>query len=477
MPAVSMHSIAAALIALAHLPWIQSRRMHSGHRHGSVPEMSVDLTRDFIKKKRVMKPGQNFSVGFEFECANKIYGIRGTMLTSQFSCPDVAYPFDAHRTLKGYAEMDMAFPYSEVPPYDLMEMPNFPAMPSSVRSIVWTKDAYMKDHGKDCSRGHSRGKPWSNGKCLCNYTLEFKTLPLSTESEIRDSLIGAGLTLREASKKERGFQGWNVDKLFEMRPDPNKCTGATHVTKAYIIKRESLVDMLKQQMLGYCVRHQRKETSGARVFRTSFIEAYMLWRIMSYCQTFEDEECILQDTCKDIWSTPEKALKDIEATLLLSEEERQDIFGEARRQIAWQKNVSEESLDYATMPCSPARALPRACFSGDGGVSYVERRVFADPEWGFSLGAEKDEGFYYGPGGGKVSDTTTKVGAMLSSDGRTLYGLAEHRKDAWSNVDLRKCLYYDMVRAESQESGEAILAKSKHCALFLQQALTVDYEH
>eukprot|EP00419_Tripos_fusus_P043712 CAMPEP_0172835356 /NCGR_PEP_ID=MMETSP1075-20121228/25705_1 /TAXON_ID=2916 /ORGANISM="Ceratium fusus, Strain PA161109" /LENGTH=55 /DNA_ID=CAMNT_0013678391 /DNA_START=1 /DNA_END=164 /DNA_ORIENTATION=+ len=45
----------------------------------------------------------------------------------------------------------------------------------------------------------------------------------------------------------------------------------------------------------------------------------------------------------------------------------------------------------------------------------MDQVVASHPDLGFGALTER----YYGPGGGK-GDTTTKVGAMLSADGRTL---------------------------------------------------------
>lgn len=108
--------------------------------------------------------------------------------------------------------------------------------------------------------------------------------------------------------------------------------------------------------------------------------------------------------------------------------------------------------------------------------STFEQVVASDPQLGFG----RIYGQYYGPGGGNgegLGDTTTKLGVMLSADGKTLYGLAEHRNYPW-NTRFTKCIYFILQHSvRNYEDGLASFEKSKHCQDGLKNALVVDYSN
>merc|ERR1712176_1279759 len=90
---------------------------------------------------------------------------------------------------------------------------------------------------------------------------------------------------------------------------------------------------------------------------------------------------------------------------------------------------SDSTLELRSeMPCSPGKILRFACDAED-----VDEAVLSSPGFGFG---DFEDGLYYGPGGAGGRDTSTKIGGMLSSDGETLFGLAEHRKDLWNSKDF-----------------------------------------
>mmetsp|Transcript_4829 Transcript_4829/g.14886 ORF Transcript_4829/g.14886 Transcript_4829/m.14886 type:complete len:473 (+) Transcript_4829:63-1481(+) len=428
------------------------------------------------RMKLHMKPGQEASVGFEFECANKNYRLKKLLPPDMVNCPAVEFPLDGTS-----ASEPLELPAIFGPRYGKLNMSNFPDMAQAVRNVVWTKDAYSGDHGPNCTMlGQGiqlfNKVVYNNGNCSCKYTLEFKTLPMGSREELREAMVGAGLTLGEASKYERAFAGWNAEELFRMNPETHKCIGATHVTKAFVINPESLQDMLKQQMVGYCVKGWSKEASGDKVYRTSFVESFMLWRAMSFCMG--DDNCLwkakLTDLCSSFWSTAEDAQSDIEATLFNSSEQLENVMGVARDVLARQYKIPAESLRFSTMECSPGRALAMACEAGAAEVTPgVDWIILNNAEAGFGW---REPGHYFGPGGGKRGDTTTKVGAMLSFDGRTLYGLAEHRKDLWNTRDFKKCLYLQLMKAKDSDHGLEMFEKSKWCSKALDGAMKVDYQ-
>jgi len=448
-----------------------------------------------------MPPGTNVSVGFEFECANKMFYLNRFLPYTWGNCPAVEFPLDGDSRAK--PEELLPGMFGDISRE--LGMGDY-KMPRAVRNIVWTKDAFFGDHGPDCemfseprmmvSKKPNRGEVVeglieNNGNCHCAYTLEYKTLPMHTEVALLESMIGAALTLREASKKEGGFRDWNVEQLFTMSASRDKCLGATHVTKAYVINEASLIAMLNQQNFGFCAKGWSKEFSGDKVFRTSFAEAYMLWRAMRYCGGGSScsADLNLTSLCTEVWPDAAAAQADVEAHLLHAETARTGLLDQTFHALAdvLMGNASNASANESAAaaawssgggPCTPGRAVYDACAARGAALEQQQQQpggggepLLLDPNLGFGTPAPYR---YYGPGGGRGGDTTTKVGAMLSADGRTLFGLAEHRKDAWNTKHFKTCIYGSLRNARDLADGIRLFEKSRYCKEALAQLLVVD---
>jgi len=322
------------------------------------------------------------------------------------------------------------------------------------------------------------------GECFCKYSLEYKTLPLHTADDIREAMIGAALTMKEASKPNsdisKSFVNWNVQALFNMNENREGCKGASHVTKAFVINKVSLLDMLKQQMFGYCAKKWSKENSGNKVFRTSFAEAYMLWRAMSHCKGDRacEKKLTLSEMCDNMWSSTEAAQADIDANLFIGESENAAVLEDIFHAVGGGHKIENYSFSEWSKGawCTPAGAVFGVCEVGkqdaESANSTLEQIIASDPELGFRADLYYD--LYYGPGGGS-GDTTTKVGAMLSADGKTLYGLAEHRKDLWNTKSFRTCIYGHLRTVKNFEDGLERFDKHKNCQDALYNTLSVEY--
>mmetsp|Transcript_123413 Transcript_123413/g.195706 ORF Transcript_123413/g.195706 Transcript_123413/m.195706 type:complete len:542 (+) Transcript_123413:718-2343(+) len=424
--------------------------------------------------KLKMQPGQTSSVGFEFECANKAFHLTQSLpWFYQGSCPEIALPVSFRAEAKPHDMLPLIFGLNSED-IDYLDMKNFPQMNEVVQNVVWTKDAYHGFKGPDCEelahpmpvkllreRGRGPIVPLyrNNNSCWCSYSLEFKTLPLKSEQDVKEAMVGAGLMLAEASKKERDlpFEGWNVKHIVQMGAKFNEstsfdpCMGSSHVTKAFEVNKNSLKAMLKQQKYIFCEVGASKESAGDQVFRTSFPEAYMLWRAQQECS---DSSCFETTTlggmCLKHWSSPTSVIADIEKHLFTPKEKRDSWWFE------WKAENVEDPYD---VPCSPGILMTMLCFDGESEAT-VDEDILKSPDYGFGF---HQEGLYYGPGGAKNSgDTTTKVNAMISADGSMLYGLAEHRKDLFNTRKFRPCIYDNLLRIfrNTRKSEEDKLKKA-----------------
>merc|ERR1712048_1470996 len=288
--------------------------------------------------------------------------------------------------------------------------------------------------------------------------------PLASTGALKEAMVGAGLALAEASKRSEAepFKDWNVAQIVKMgkawedQSKSEKCFGSTHVTKAYVINENSLKMMLQQQKIQFCERGVAKEMNPYdHVFRTSFAEAYMLWRAQRACRGKGKDACLastsLRSMCGSVWTDSHAAQRDIEKHLFAHDRVSSDYWW--RGDSKWSKNNTTMHLD-----CSPGLLIELLCrppmeqvyksrpqlfdkierfYHSDAGVFDVDGAILSEPEFGFGF----FRGLYYGPGGMTKGDTTTKIGTMVSADGSILYGLAEHRKDTFNVAYFRNCLY------------------------------------
>mmetsp|Transcript_39987 Transcript_39987/g.79090 ORF Transcript_39987/g.79090 Transcript_39987/m.79090 type:complete len:483 (+) Transcript_39987:103-1551(+) len=455
MVAATVSQVALCLMASVHTQQLSALRDELDVE-GARWQMPTRI-QEAIKAK--MPQGTHISVGFEFECTSKSFSLRAPLPADWSECPGVAFPLDGVSNPEPEDMLPELFRI-HAPAKELsMSMFN---MPMAVRNVVWTYDGLDDRLGPECNmsyepyRNPNNDSVYNNGKCFCEYSLEYKTLPVHTADDIRESMIGAALTIKEASKKANGFVNWNVQKLFKMEESRAKCNGATHVTKAFVINKVSLIDMLKQQMFGYCAKSWPKEMSGDKVFRTSFAEAYMLWRAMSYCNGEKDceQRLTLSEMCLKVWPDTGAAQADIDVNLFGGQAEKASILEDIFHAMGGENKTDQRFSEWSKGGvCSPAWAVWEMCEVGgqmaNEASTSLDHIVASDPDLGF--GGE-EAGWYYGPGGGR-GDTTTKVGAMLSADGRIVYGLAEYRKDPWNTISFRQCLYGSLRNVRSFEDG------------------------
>mmetsp|Transcript_39986 Transcript_39986/g.79085 ORF Transcript_39986/g.79085 Transcript_39986/m.79085 type:complete len:474 (+) Transcript_39986:103-1524(+) len=446
MVAATVSQVALCLMASVHTQQLSALRDELDVE-GARWQMPTRI-QEAIKAK--MPQGTHISVGFEFECTSKSFSLRAPLPADWSECPGVAFPLDGVSNPEPEDMLPELFRI-HAPAKELsMSMFN---MPMAVRNVVWTYDGLDDRLGPECNmsyepyRNPNNDSVYNNGKCFCEYSLEYKTLPVHTADDIRESMIGAALTIKEASKKANGFVNWNVQKLFKMEESRAKCNGATHVTKAFVINKVSLIDMLKQQMFGYCAKSWPKEMSGDKVFRTSFAEAYMLWRAMSYCEGNRtcEEKLTLSEMCDSAWSGPEAVQADMDTNFFSGETEKASVMGDIFHAVGGNLSFNEWSNKGW---CSPAWAVYELCYAQEANYT-LEQIIASDPQLGFGWAFD----MYYGPGGPEGKDTTTKVGAMLSADGRIVYGLAEYRKDPWNTISFRQCLYGSLRNVRSFEDG------------------------
>lgn len=417
-----------------------------------------------------MDEGQTMSVGFEFECANKKYTLNKTG-----KCPEINFP------LAGVDERETWMPIEEAQ-LGQLSMANRPKMPSCVKDVIWTSDT----SSSEAVQGR------------CNYWLELKTRPLRSEAQLKEAIAGAAITLREASKRT-GPDGWNTASLFDMPRNPDRCRGSTHVTKAFVVNKKSLVEMLNQQMHMFCVRGTSKQTSGSDyVFRTSFAHAYMVWRAKRHCKLEEErqvqsqsqqkrtpmqimmeqrnrqmhgsplQQCnnklSLRSMCGQFWYTPEVAEADV----------RQHLFDGSASPLLAEVEKSHGN-------CAPGNVLAFTCDQLDDEDREDASKL--DDREGFG---NKTSGYYYGPGGIKGKDTATHLGTALSRDYKTLYAFVEHRKDPWNTDEFRTCLYADLFgkntkrnqKRDPEDSCTAVshmLEQSDACRYALGKVMEVEY--
>jgi len=412
-----------------------------------------------------MDKGQTMSVGFEFECANRQFTLNHTG-----RCPTINFRLD------GVHEWEAWMPLKDT---ERLSMANWPKMPSCVKNVVWSYDTL--------SRQAVDGR--------CNYHLEFKTRPLQNEAQLKEAMVGAAIALRESSKRN-GPDGWNTALLFDMKKHSDRCLGSTHVTKAFVVNKQSLLDMLAQQMYIFCVKGNSKQRAGSdHVFRTSFVQAYMVWRAKQHCKQEEEkrmaeesqqklthiqlmlkqrnemihgtpfQQCnralSLRSMCLRYWDTPEDGEADV----------RTHLFDGGTSPI-----LAEVEKNHGK--CTPGNALVLMC------AELTQRDDF-DFEDGDGFG-NKTAGCYYGPGGVKGKDTATHLGTALSWDYNTLYAFVEHRKNPWNTQNFRTCLYADLFGKNTERNQERnpqvsctavshILNQSRTCRQALGKVMEVEY--